>query len=135
MKPTITVTGIDDAVDLLERIAPNQARNIMRATVHDMAKEIRDDTRKEMPDDEGVMKAETKHKRERAIHGKLQSTVRVGRKAFYWRFLEYGTGPDRIAHDFFLKAVHGMRAEMTPRFLLAFGRKFEAALARARNRQ
>lgn len=124
--------GVRDVERLLGQIAPRQAQNIMRATIHDMAKEVRDDAREGMPVDEGAMVKETKHKRERALPGRYRSTVRVGRKAFYWRFLEYGDGPDGVAYDFFLKAVHRMRSKMHTQFLASFGRKFEAAAARAK---
>lgn len=135
MKTRVDVHGLDDVSRLLKQIAPNHAANIIRATVHDVAKELRDDARSEMPDDEGTMIAATKHRRERFRFGVARSTVRVGREAFYWRFLEYGQGPDRIAHDFFYKALQMMRGKLTRSFLSAFGRKFEAALKRARKRQ
>lgn len=134
MNNKITVRGLDDVSNLLTQIAPNQAQNIIRATVHDMAKQVRDDAKAGMPEDEGTMKKGTKHKRERAMRGSARSTVRVG-GAFYWRFLEYGQGPDGMAYDFFFKAVNKMRSNMVPQFLEAFGDKFEKALARARKRQ
>lgn len=128
----MTVRGVDDVNRILAKVGPRHAKNIIRATVHDMAKQVRDDAREIMPEDEGTMAAETKHKRERVIMDRIRSTVRVSRKAFYWRFLEYGTGPDRVAHDFFLQSVEKMRSNMHSRFLLSFGDKFERALARAR---
>lgn len=131
-KPVIT--GVEDVNYILENIAPRHAKNLMRATVHDVAKEVRDDAREGMPEDEGTMKKETRHKRERGGPAYVESTVRVGGKAYYWRFLEYGDGPDGLAYDFFRNAVHGLRGELKPRFLDAFGRKFEAAVARARKK-
>jgi len=119
----------------LTQIAPRQAKNILRATVHDMAKEVRDDAKENMPVDEGTMKGATKHKRERGMPSQLRSTVRVGKQAFYWRFLEYGDGPDGVAYDFFFNAVHSMRSKMMTRFLVSFGKKFEAAAARAGRRK
>jgi hypothetical protein len=134
VKVDTTITGVNDVELLLNSIAPNQAKNIMRATVHDMAKEVRDDARGDMPEDEGTMKAVTGHKRERALPWGVASTVRVGKEAFYWRFLEYGDGPDGVAYDFFLKSVHKMRGKMMGTFLTSFGKKFEAAAARAAKR-
>lgn len=131
MKVTTEVRGIDDVNKILNQIAPRHARNIMRATVHDMAKQVRDDAKDGMPEDEGDMKRLTKHRRERAEGNRFTSSVRVGRKAFYWRFLEYGQGPDNVAYDFFLRAIQKMRGMMQERFLRAFGRKLEAALKRA----
>lgn len=129
-----TITGVKDVNRLLSQIAPRHAGNIMRATVHDIAKEVRDDARSGMPVDEGVMVKETKHKRERAFPGRYRSTVRVGRKSFYWRFLEYGDGPDGVAYDFFLRAINSMRSKIHAQFLTSFGRKFESAAVRARRK-
>lgn len=134
MKVDMEVTGIDDVERLLSMIGAREAKNIMRATVHDMAKSVRDDARNDMPEREGVMVKSTKHKRERATPSQVASTVRVGRDAFYWRFLEYGDGPDGVAYDFFLKAVLKSRSEMMTAFLVPFGRKFEAAAERAGRR-
>lgn len=131
----MTLRGLDDVNNLLTQVAPRQGKNIMRATIHDVAKEVRDNARKDMPVDEGTMKKVTRHKRERATPTHVRSTVRVGGAAFYWRFLEYGTGPDRIAYDFFRNAVHQMQAQLTQTFLVSFGKKYEAALVRARKRR
>lgn len=134
MTDKMTISGVDDVNRILSQVAPRHAKNIMRATVHDMAKEVRDDARDDMPEDEGTMRKETRHKRERGSPVKVESTVRVSGKAFYWRFLERGDGPDGVAYDFFRNATHKMRSEMTSKFLQAFGQKFEAAVARERKK-
>lgn len=134
MSDTRAVTGLEDVSRILGEIAPREARNIMRATVHDMAKDIRDTARDDMPENEGTMKKATRHKRERGAPTQLESTVRVSGDAFYWRFLEYGDGPDGVAYDMFRNATVGMRSEMHGRFLKSFGDKFEAALMRARKK-
>lgn len=126
--------GIEDVDRLLGRVAPNQARNIMRSTVHDMAGQVRNDAKKVMRVDEGDMKKGTKAKRERVRDNRVKSTVRVARKAFYWRFLEYGDGPDGVEHAFFARAVQKLKSSMNQRFLKSFGKKFEQTLARARKR-
>jgi hypothetical protein len=84
---TTEIRGIDDINKLLEKIAPREAFNIMRATNHGIAGEIRDDAKKFMPVDEGVMRKGTKAKRERTVRGQLLSTVHVA-DAHYWRLLE-----------------------------------------------
>lgn len=134
MKPTVTITGIDDVNDLLTRIAPKQATNILRATVHGMAGQVRNDAKKLAPEDEGDLKAAIKAKRERVRFGKVSSTVRVHFFAFYWRFLEYGHGPDGEEHAFFMRAVEKLRKDMLRNFLVQFGKKWEAALKRAAKR-
>lgn len=128
------LSGIDDVDRLLSQVAPKQARNIMRSTVHDMAGQVRNDAKKAMPVDEGDMTKGTKAKRERVRNNRVKSTVRVARKAFYWRFLEYGDGPDGVEHAFFARATQKLKMNMNQRFLTSFGKKFEQTLARARKR-
>lgn len=131
---SVELKGLDDVDELLSKIAPRQAQNIMRATIHGIAGEIRDDAKRDMPVDEGDMKRGTKSKREKSVRGQLLSTVRVA-GAFYWRFLEYGQGPDGVEVAMFGKAVAKYRARQNEIFLQQFGKKFEAALVRARKRQ
>jgi HK97 gp10 family phage protein len=130
----MTLRGVDDVNDLLGRIAPKQATNIMRATVHDMAGEVRKDAKANVPVDEGDLRRAIKARREQVKYGKISSTVRVARSAFYWRFLEYGDGPDGVEHAFFARAVEKLSRNMHRQFLLSFGKKWEAALRRARKR-
>jgi HK97 gp10 family phage protein len=134
----VTLDGADDMAALLENIAPRQAINIMRATIHSVAGTIRDDAKRKMPRDEGNMIKATKARREKTRGNLALSTVRVGRQspdAYYWRFLEYGDGPDGVDHAFFAKAVNLYRQDQTAIMVREFGKKFEAALARARKRQ
>lgn len=128
------IRGIDDVKGILEKIAPREAVNLMRATVHGIAGSIRDDGKKRMPRDEGVMIKSTKSKRERTKDGLALSTVRVGHDAYYWRFLERGEGPDNVEHAFFAKAMALYRADQNRIFVQEFGKKFEAAMARKRKR-
>lgn len=139
MKLTTKLRGIEDVDALLSEIAPREAKNILRATVHDMAGQVAKDARHYMPEDSGAMVAATKHKRERPrLSGPkadiLRSTVRVNKRAFYWRFLEYGDGPDGVAHGFFAAAIQSLKINMNERFLRSFGKKFEQTLARRRKK-
>lgn len=134
MKPTVTIKGVEDVDRLLTQIAPNQAVNIMRATIHGVAGTIAKDARDGMSVDSGDMKKATKHRRERTRFGLISSTVRVAKKAFYWRFREYGQGLDGVEDAMFGKAVAKYRADFDKIFIAEFGKKFEAALARARKR-
>lgn len=134
MEMQVELKGMDDVEKLLGEIAPNQAQNIMRATIHGVAGQIRDDAKDRMPLDEGDMIAGTKAKREKVRYGFASSTVRVA-GAFYWRFVEYGQGPDGWAQSMFGKAVDNYRARQNQIMLQEFGKKFEAALMRARKRQ
>lgn len=134
MKPTVTIRGVDDVNDMLTQIAPKQAYNIMRATIHGVAGGISKDAKGDAPEDEGDLKQAIKPKRERGRRGYLLSTVRVNPIAFYWRFLEYGQGPDGEEHAFFMRAVEKFRRDMHRIFIEQFGKKWEAALRRAAKR-
>lgn len=135
MKPTVTIRGLDDVNDLLSKIGPREAKNIMRATIHGVAGQIRDDAKKAMPvGGDGVMKKATKAKRRRGEFGKIRSDVVVTKAAFYWRFLEYGQGPDGVEYAMFMQSVEKFRKDMTRILIEQFGKKWEAALARAAKR-
>lgn len=134
MNNTVTLTGLDDVNDLLTKVSPRIAKNLLRATVHGVAGEIRKEARDKTPVDEGVMKKAIKSKRRRATPGTIRSDVVVSKAAFYWRFLEYGQGPDGIEHAMFMKSVEKIRPELTRMFVEQFGKKWEAALARAAKR-
>lgn len=135
MKITTTLRGLDDVDNLLSKVAPNVAQNIMRSTVHGVAGQIAKDAKGYMSVDTGTMKKATKPKRERQRGGRIMSTVRVGFQAYYWRFREYGQGPDGKEDAMFMKAVAIFRANMNRIFLEQFGKKWEATLARARKKQ
>ncbi len=134
MKPTFTVRGLDDINHLLGQIAPREAKNIMRATVHGMAGQIRNETKKDAPEDSGDLVDAIKAKRRKVRNGIIRSDVIVERKAFYWRFLEYGQGPDGVEHAFVASGVERFNSEMNAFLVTHFGKKWEAALARAARR-
>ena len=51
MKLSAEVTGVKEIDKMLTQIAPNQAKNIMRSTVHGIAGELAKESRKIAPDD------------------------------------------------------------------------------------
>lgn len=131
----VTVTGIADVNRILETIAPREAKNLMRAVVYDIAKQLSDDGQKNSPDDTGLLDRSIKPKRERGTRNRIEASVTVGPRAYYWRFLEYGDGPDGVEHAMFLKALQAMRPNMDSVYMETFARKLEARLARERKRR
>ena len=131
---SFSISGIDEVDALLGTVAPKMGLNIMRSTVHAVTGQIAKDARNAAPEDEGDLKGAIKHKRERIVRSYLRSTVRVNPVAFYWRFLEYGQGPDGEEHAMFLRAVEKFRGQFTAIFTKEFGKKFEAALRREAKR-
>lgn len=134
MKPTVTVTGLEDVNDLLTKIAPRQAKNIMRATVHGLAGEVRDTAKELSPDVTGKLVKSIRAKRRRGHYGWIKSDVVVTKAAFYWRFLEYGQGPSGVEYAMFMRSIEKLRPNLNRIFVEQFGKKWEAALARAAKR-
>ncbi len=134
MKTKVTITGIADVNRLLAQIAPREAKNLMRATVQQVATEVAKVARQKVHVDQGVLKAAIRVKRERGTKSRIDVTVRVGTDAYYWRFLEYGQGPDGVEHAFFLKALQAIRPDIDRVYLESFVRKLEARLARLAKR-
>lgn len=133
MKVDFQITGIADINRTLKEIAPREARNLLRTTVQDIATQLAKSGSANAPDgDTGKLKKGIKAKRERGTKEGVESTVRA--TPFYWRYLEYGQGPDGVEHAFFLKALEEMRPNMDRVYLEAFVRKLEARLARERKR-
>ena len=132
MKTGITITGIPQFNQILQEIAPNEARNLLRATASAMAKDVAEEARGLAPVAEGDLKGAITSRRQRGTRTLIQAMAGVGRQAFYWRFQEYGQGPDHAAHAFFLRASETLRANLEQTYLRVFGQKLEARLARLR---
>lgn len=131
---TVEIRGLEDVNEMLSKIAPRQAMNIMRATIHGIAGEIRDTARELSPEDKGTLKKAIRTKRGKLTFGKIKSDVMVTRAAFYWRFLEYGQGPAGIEYAMFMRSVEKMKPDLHRIMIEQFGKKWEAALARAAKR-
>lgn len=129
----MTITGIADVNRILRQIAPNEARNLLRTTLTELAKDVAVSAKSKAPSDEGAVKAGIKHKRERGKRDVIAASAGV-QGAFYWRFLEYGQGPDHVEHAFFLRAVKEIEPQLEARYLSIFGKKLEARLARLRKK-
>jgi len=132
MKFNGTIRGLDDVKQILEQATPKHGEAIMRATVHDISGQIVKDAKRNAPEDEGDLKASIKNKRRRKRFGVLRSDAIVQRFAYYWRFLEYGDGPDGEEHAMFLRALQKMKPNIESVFLNSFGKKLVARLNRAR---
>ena len=135
----MTITGTADVAKVLREIAPREGINLVRTTVHDIAGQLAKSGKKNAPSDEGGLKKSIKHKRQRGKPGVVISSVVVAEGVtkvfpFYWRYLEYGQGPDGVEHAFFLRALQEMRPNMDNIYLQAFVKKLEARLARERKR-
>lgn len=135
----VTITGIAEVNRLLAEIAPNEARNLMRSTTLEIAKELAKDAKNYTPDDPATaawVGDNFSWKRERGSRNVIAASTIVkkgnGSRSFIWRFLEYGTGPEGVEHAMFLKAFQKMKPEIVPTYLRIFGDKLEARLKKLR---
>lgn len=114
---------------MLTTIMPAEARRLLRETVHDVATEVAKDAKSRMPRDSGAMVKGTKAYREKMSSTAITSTVRVV-GAFYWRFLEFGDGPDGVEHAFFFRAKEEVQSKLDRMFLDKFARRLVARLTK-----
>lgn len=141
MKFVTEVRGVEDVNAILRQIAPREAQNLMRATVYDIAKTGAQKMVENTPDDPatgaGDLKSSIKPKRERSRRGRADASVAVTntKRNFFWRFLEYGDGPDGVEHAMALKALESMRPEIESVYMQAFVKKLLARLKRERRKK
>lgn len=128
----IRIRGIADVNRVLQEIAPREAINLMRATTADLAKGLAEDARANAPTDQGDVRGGIKHKRARGDKNTVKAEVvaNANGTSFYWRFREYGQGPDGREDAFFLRALMKAKTELTQRYLKSFTDKLTSRLAR-----
>lgn len=136
----LEITGIKEFRKMASTLAPRQARNLARSTVHGVAGEIRKDMRKRAPRDEGTLRKAIKAVRRRMQGNTAISDVRiehgggVKNDAWYWHFLEFGT-QRQSAQPFIQPTVSEMEPRLPAIWADQFGKKLEKALAREAKRQ
>ena len=128
---SVTLHGIKDVERMLESFAPREAKNLLRATIHGVAGDVRDEIKRKAPDDPATIKGDlirtTKTKRERVKGSFISSTVRI--RAFYWLFIERGT-VKMAANPFIRRSIMAVEPRLNRIFVTQFGQKLEARLAR-----
>jgi HK97 gp10 family phage protein len=127
------IEGVEDIQEAFNKLLPRDATNIMRATIHGVAKIVSQDSIEFAPEDDGVLKKSIKYRREKSHPDKPMSTVFVKDQAFYWRFVNYGTGGDnpKPENPFFLRAIEKTRLNIKQIMVEEFGKKLESAAKRA----
>lgn len=137
----IKIEGLEGLDEMLGHLAPREARNLNRATVHGMAGRVRDSARQKAPKDEGTLKKAIKSKRGKARNKDFPFSdviVTHGRDvrydAFYWRFVEYGT-VDQPARPFIGPAADELRGQVPMIYREEFAKKYEKLLARKAKRR
>ena len=120
--------------EVMQDIAPREARNLLRATVHGVAGVARDRIRARAPVDTGDLKKSIKVVRRRGAPNAPRSDVVADRKTgFHWLFLEFGT-VKAPARPFITPEVEALRPQLPGIYEEQFIRKYEAAVARKAKR-
>ena len=142
-KTLLSVEGVDDIKKMLSDLAPREARNLMRATIHGVASEIAKDARRSAPRgaSKNLSKA-VKAKRKKSHPDRPVSEVRVehgrGAKhdAWYWWFVERGTKNVNYPRQEYLgPSIEAAKKDMDSRIRSQVGKKLEQLLARKAKRR
>lgn len=135
---SMSIEGLDAVSDVLAKVAPREARNLLRNTVHAVAGQVRDEMRKrvkETVEDTGTLRKAITAKREKMRGNQVASNITithgkaVRHNAFYWHMVEYGTVKDQ-AQPFITPSVEAMRPQIPGIFTREFGAKYEQMMAR-----
>ena len=140
------IEGVKDIQRILEEIAPKHARALMRTTIHGVASKIAKDAKQLAPKGKtNTLRRAIKSRRRRGTPDKPVSVVYIttgnqaAHDAFYWRFVEYGTGGGKGSHlkgfvmddakPFIRPALEAARANFNTILITQFKNKLKKKLA------
>ena len=138
MKLKFDVKGLEDVDKILTKIAPNQARNLMRSTVHGYVGRIAKKAKTIVNTDTFTTKKAIKARREKSTPDKPRSSVIITRgksarnNAWWWRFIEYGTSGKtaQAARPFIAPAAQQMESQKINIIKEEFAKKLEKTIKR-----
>lgn len=131
-KTSIVVEGLEELREMFADIAPREANNILRATVHAVAGEVRDEMKRRVKKRTGAVQKGIYALRRRGGPNFPVSEVRI-RGVAHGLMLEFGTSRTK-AQPYIVPTVEGMRQKMPETYREQFGKKLEANLARRAKR-
>ncbi len=126
---SMVMEGLDELREMLTDIAPREANNILRATVHGIAGRVRDKMRQLVKKRTGRLDKSIKAVRRRGGPNFPVSEVRLGATAPYGLMLEFGTSKTK-AQPYIVPTVEQMRPGLPNEYREEFGKKLEANLRR-----
>lgn len=127
---SFSITGTKEIQDILKEIAPKHARNLMRSTIHGIASTIAKDAKENAPKNSGILRKNIKAVRKKSPPDAPVSDVKIDKKAFYWRFVEYGTRTGIVESGFIRKSVDRANADLKQIIVTQFAKKLEALITR-----
>lgn len=90
------ITGGRELDAFLQSLPANVEKNIMRSALRAGANVFKDDVKANIPVESGELRRSVRVST-RAKGGTVTASLKVGgKKAFYWRFVEFGTAAHRI---------------------------------------
>lgn len=133
----VEVVGDKEVMKILESIAPKEARNLARSTIHGIAARITKGAKQRVSVDKGTLRKGIYTKRDKSPPDRPVSTVRFKPHAFYWRFVEYGTekGNNVQARPFLRPARHEVMSNMGMILREEFQKKLTARVNRILKQQ
>lgn len=132
---SMSIEGLDAVSDVLAKVGPREARNLLRNTVHAVASQLRDEMRQRAPKDEGTLRRAITAKREKMRGSQVASNITithgkgVRHNAFYWHMVEYGTVRNQ-PQPFIVPSVEAMRPQIPGIFTREFGAKYQDLMQR-----
>lgn len=129
------LVGVEELERALGDVAPRVAFNIMRNTVTDMARDVRDEMKRRAPKDEGTLRKAIKAYRPRPrpplVHADVYIThgKNVKYDAYYFHIIEWGS-VNHSAQPFIKPSVEAFR-QRQPRIMREkFGKQYEKTMQR-----
>lgn len=135
MKFVNEIVGAEDLKNTLSDLAPKEAKNLLRRVQYDLAKELRDDMKPDVPVKTGTLFQAIKASRKRGTPGTVEAAVEIehgknaDHDAYYWHFVEFGTVKMK-AKPYIIPAAERMRARLIEIFRERFGVQLEKTLAK-----
>lgn len=133
-KETTLVVGVAELRDMLRNYAPNEARNIIRQTVHGIAAEVAKGVRSRVKQRGKRLLKSIKVVRRRGEPNAPRSDVRAGSTAPYAIMLEYGTSKTK-AQPYVGPTVEEFRPRMPEIMKRQFVEKLVKSIARRAKRE
>jgi HK97 gp10 family phage protein len=136
----MAIEGLEEVVQSLTHLMPNEVRNLSRAAIHGTAGEVAKNMRRRAPKDTGTLRKAIKTKRNRGTPTQISSDVLIthgkGQKndAWYWHFAEFGTSK-APAQPFVNPSVEEIRPKLPDIFRDQVGKKLEALMKRKAKRK
>ena len=122
---TVTIQGIEQIGQVLNQIAPVEAKRLMRLTARDVAQAFADEAKSGVPVRTGKLQKSIRATIDRDTFAGVSASVRG---AYYGRILDAGDGPDHVEYGFYLRAREKVQADLTAMVIDKFARRLVARL-------